>query len=323
MKPPALRTAFAAFATLAAAPALAQSGEESPASSVYQVPQLAEGFAHAMSGIAHGRVEEITFHSSVFGEDRVLYVYLPAEYYHDPDASFPLLVLRHGGGFKADGWVADGFAPAILDNLIAKGEAVPMIVAMPASWMPGELGSAFGETSTLAAATEVFEDMIPTLRERYRVAEGRDNLALAGLSAGGGQSFFIGTRNSDKISALGVFSTGAFGGINPQATAAMLANPPAAMQPPPGQARPTMPSPFDAERDLGPAIARAEQINADLDLFYISVGDEDSRYEATAEAITMLRNGGIEITATQQSGGHVWPVWSQAIADFAPRLFRD
>lgn len=194
---------------------------------------------------------------------------------------------------------------------------------MPASWMPSELGSTFLPRATQAAAEELFEDILPFLRSRYRVAAGPENLALAGLSAGGGQTWFIGTANPDRFGALGVFSTGAFGGIDLERMAAMMENPPPGLVPPPGRSFPAMPESFDAERDLGPALRNADALNASLDLFYISVGDEDDRYEATSQAIQILCEGGLEIVATQQSGGHVWPVWRQALADFAPRLFRN
>lgn len=295
---------------------------EPAAGQVFEVPQLADSFDVEQEGVAKGAIEEIVFQSNVLGEERAMLVYLPPQYQNDDEAHFPLLVLRHGGGWEEDGWIADGEAGTILDNLIHNGAAEPMIVAMPASWMPGELGNTFLPEATRAAADELFEDILPLLHSRYRIAAGPENLALAGLSAGGGQTWFIGTANPDRFSALGVFSTGAFGGIDIERMRAMMENPPPSLVPPPGRSFPPMPEPFDAERDLGPALRNAQRLNANLNLFYISVGDEDDRYEATAQAVDTLRDGGLEIVATQQSGGHTWAVWRQALADFAPRLFR-
>ena len=41
-----------------------------------------------------------------------------------------MFYLQHGGGEDETGWIRQGHANFILDNLIAKGEAQPMIVVM-------------------------------------------------------------------------------------------------------------------------------------------------------------------------------------------------
>lgn len=293
------------------------------AAQTLELPLVAEGFDEPAEDTAKGRIEHVQFPSSVFGKPRDMAVYLPAGYGDDPDARYPLLVLRHGGGWDEGDWAERGGAPVILDNLIAQGRAVPMVVAMPVSYMPGDLGSPFGEAATKAAGNELFDDIVPFLRARYALADGPENLALAGLSAGAGQTYFIGIRQPERLSAIGVFSAGVFGGIDFEAIKAAMANRPANMPTPPADfTMPDPPEPFDAERDLGPALANADAINRSLDLFYISIGDEDSRLDATIAGVSALREGGLKIVATRQSGGHVWPTWRQALADFAPRLFR-
>ena len=47
------------------------------------------------------------------------------------DANIRFIYLLHGNGETQSGWVANGRANIILDNLIADGKAVPMIVVMP------------------------------------------------------------------------------------------------------------------------------------------------------------------------------------------------
>ena len=42
-----------------------------------------------------------------------------------------MLYLLHGNGEAQNGWVMNGRANIILDNLIAEGKAAPMIVVMP------------------------------------------------------------------------------------------------------------------------------------------------------------------------------------------------
>jgi enterochelin esterase family protein len=109
-----------------------------------------------------------------------------------------------------------GHANFILDNLIAAGQATPMIVVMP-------FGHAvpFGSPREVQAKNvTVFEDyllrdVMPTVEAKYRVTKER---AIAGLSMGGGQSIHIGLRHPEMFSALGAFSAAV-----PENAAALLA----------------------------------------------------------------------------------------------------
>ena len=52
----------------------------------------------------------------------------------------------------------------------------------------------------------MLKDVIPTVEANYRVAPGRQNRAIAGLSMGGGQSLRIGLGHLDMFSAVASFS---------------------------------------------------------------------------------------------------------------------
>src|SRR5207253_1966775 len=57
-------------------------------------------------------------------------VYLPPGYDEKTKERYPVLYLQHGGGEDETGWVRQGHANNILDNLIAAGKAKPMLVVM-------------------------------------------------------------------------------------------------------------------------------------------------------------------------------------------------
>ena len=57
-------------------------------------------------------------------------VYLPPGYDTQTKTRYPVLYLQHGGGEDETGWIRQGRANFILDNLIAAGKAKPMIVVM-------------------------------------------------------------------------------------------------------------------------------------------------------------------------------------------------
>jgi len=100
------------------------------------------GFDVRREGVPAGVVERVEFDSKVTNGKRPASVYLPPGY--SADKKYPVLYLLHGIGGNETHWPGPGAAGAILDNLIAEGKAVPMIVVMPN-------GRASNEPSTLFA----------------------------------------------------------------------------------------------------------------------------------------------------------------------------
>jgi enterochelin esterase-like enzyme len=100
------------------------------------------GFDARRERMPAGLVERVEFDSKVTGGKRPASVYLPPGY--SADRKYPVLYLLHGIGGNETHWPGPGAAGAILDNLIADGKAVPMIVVMPN-------GRASNEPSTLFA----------------------------------------------------------------------------------------------------------------------------------------------------------------------------
>lgn len=81
--------------------------------------------------VPHGTVQAVWYPSPILKQkERRMYVYLPPDY-HAGNARYPVLYLLHGGGGDEDAWTTMGRANVILDNLIARAKAKPMIVVMP------------------------------------------------------------------------------------------------------------------------------------------------------------------------------------------------
>ena len=99
----------------------------------------------------------------------------------------------------------------ILDNLIADGKAVPMIVVMP-NGRAQKNDRAEGNVFASAPAFAVFEkdlldDVIPAIESRYSVIADSRGRAIAGLSMGGGQSLNFGLGHLDTFAWIGGFSS--------------------------------------------------------------------------------------------------------------------
>ena len=135
----ALVAAVAVAAPSASAQAPAAAAQARPAPTLAAAPV---GFDARRDGVAHGRVERIEFDSSVTGNKRPAMVYTPPGY--STARKYPVLYLLHGIGGNENHWTQFGAAEAILDNLIADGKAVPMVVVMPNGRASNEPSTAFG-----------------------------------------------------------------------------------------------------------------------------------------------------------------------------------
>ena len=106
----------------------------------------------------------------------------------------------------------------ILDNLIAEGKAVPMIVVMPLGYGAPEIlartpvfGAAFRDADLRQRNLEkfrdsLFQEVIPAVQRDYHVHDDRQSRAIAGLSMGGGESLQVGLNHLNRFAWVGPFS---------------------------------------------------------------------------------------------------------------------
>jgi enterochelin esterase family protein len=241
--------------------------------------------------VPHGSVQ-INWQKSkaIHGETRWFWVYTPPGYEKDTTRRYPVLYLFHGSNDTAAGWTLAGNANFILDNLQAENRAVPMIVVMPF----GHAVPFTAPRSEQGKNTELFEqhllqDVIPTVESKYRVAAGRQNRAIAGLSMGGGQSLTIGFNHLDLFSAVAAFSAAV---------------------------------PGDFETRYAQALGDAKGLNAKLKLLWIGCGKDDSLFARSQKLSEFLKAHDIKHTFRSSEGAHTYTVWRLYLGELAPLLFR-
>ena len=148
-----------------------------------RVPSPGEDF-YQPQDVPHGQVRMEWYLSQVTGQWRRAMVYTPPDYDRDTRARFPVLYLQHGAGENETGWTRQGRANFILDNLIARKQAVPMIVVMdhgyatapappgaapdPAAARGQGAGRAGGPQGPSAFERVVMTDLMPAIDARYR-----------------------------------------------------------------------------------------------------------------------------------------------------------
>ena len=175
------------------------------AGSGVEVPEPGSTY-YSVQDAPHGQVREVWYSSKVTGTWRHALVYLPPNYDAQTKARYPVLYLQHGAGEDETGWIRQGNANFILDNLIAAKNCKPMIVVMAygyahrAGEAPVDLfAKGFGSPEMLKAMQDMaaaFEDdvtqaLIPFIDSTFHTLSDRDHRAMAGLSMGGMQTFQI------------------------------------------------------------------------------------------------------------------------------------
>jgi enterochelin esterase-like enzyme len=282
--------------------------------SAVEVPEPGVDY-YDIRAVPHGQVREVWYDSKTTGTWRHALVYLPPGYEEQTKARYPVLYLQHGGGEDETGWIRQGRANFILDNLIAAGNCKPMIVVMAygyarrAGYTPPDLtGKPFGSPEMMKAMQDMakaFEDdvtqaLIPFVDATYRTIADRDHRAMAGLSMGGMQTFQITLNHLDLFSYIGGFS-GA-GGLQ------MIS----------GQA-PDWKSAYNGV--FADPAAFAKKVH----LLWLGVGtvEPERMRDGIRGFHTALTAAGIQHVYWESPGtDHEWQTWRRDLKDFAPRLFQ-
>jgi len=271
-----------------------------------EVPEGPEGdYYRPQQGIAHGQVRSIYYwspNSAVSGsaadkkgEWRHALVYTPAEYGNVKNAKkrYPVLYLQHGMGEGETSWALQGKMQHIMDNAIAKGEAVPMIVVMES----GDIKQPFGGGNNQAGRSEygasfypvLLNDLIPYIDQNFRTKSDRENRAMAGLSWGGHQTFDVVLQNLDKFAWLGTFSGAIFG--------------------------------LDVKTAYNGVFANAAEFNKKIHYMYMNWGSED--FIKSQPIVDGLRELGIKVDSSVSEGtGHEFLTWRRGLHEFIPHLFK-
>jgi feruloyl esterase len=256
--------------------------------------------------VPHGEVRIAWYPSTTLGVERRLHVYTPPGYERGKDR-YPVLYLLHGGGDEDSGWSTIGRAGFILDNLLAEGKALPMLVVMPNGSLPRPANLpavAPGTTpspevaAALAASparftSELMKDVLPFVERTWRARPEARSRAIAGLSMGGGQTQRVVTAHPDAIGWVAVWSAG----VRPGDTEAF-------------------------ERDAAAFLGAPQKVNRSIRLLSLRAGEKDFALPGTRNLSEVLKRHGIEHTLEVNGGGHTWLNWRLYLAELLPKLFR-
>jgi enterochelin esterase-like enzyme len=271
-------------------------------SSGIEVPEDGVEFYAAKADVPHGEVRERWYYSKLTARWRRAHVYTPPDYDRSSRTRYPMLYLQHGAGENERGWVEQGRANFILDNLIAAGKAKPMIVVVDtgyaayASTNEASSSSPFRRTAGPTAAFEevMITELIPMIDATYRTRTDRQNRAMAGLSMGSGQTLNVTLKHLDRFAWIGAMS---------------------------GPPR----SGFDVATAYDGLFRDPRAFNRKVKLLWLGAGTAETRFHASTVAVheALNRAGITNVFYSSPGTDHEWQTWRRCLHDFAPRLFRD
>lgn len=253
--------------------------------------------------VPHGDIRIKYYYSNITQNWRRAFVYTPPGYDTDLNKNYPVLYLLHGGGEDETGWANQGKVNFILDNLIAEGKAMPMLVVMDkgaatdptAKPVEGQRPGGLFDFETLE---KVFmNEIIPMVEKDFRVIADRDHRAMTGLSLGGFQTFHVTMNNLDKFAYIGGFSGSALM-RGPGVTLDNLYN---------------------------GVFADADAFNKKAKLVYISIGTDEpaGMYQNVNNVHKEFEKAGIEHIYYESPGtAHEWLTWRRSLNQFAQLLFK-
>lgn len=260
--------------------------------------------------VPHGTVHHQTLKSRNVGGETDFWVYTPPGWKPGSKQRYPVLYLLHGMNEEARAWTTAGAANIILDNLIADGKAKPMIVVNPLGYgLPRKqlTGPAAmrSETSRTRFTAEVLEEIVPEVERTYGASNKRELRAIAGLSMGGAETFFIGLNHPETFawvagmsSALTEYTVGPVGSAASEPTAVTA----------------------DTFTKTFPRVDSA--INARMRGIWVACGTEDNLIKVNRDFKEWLTAKRVKFTSIETPGAHTWMVWKRNLAEVAPQLFR-
>ncbi|MBO4611788.1 MAG: esterase family protein [Bacteroidaceae bacterium] len=251
--------------------------------------------------------------SEVLGVKRYFMVYLPAGFQRNTDRHYPVLYLLHGLTDDERAWPEKGQMDRVADELMASGEARQMVIVMPCAGGPDtrNIWNGYFNMNGWAFENHFYQELLPTVEQRYRAGGSREQRAVAGLSMGGGGSVGYAMGHPDMFVAC--YAMSAWLNDQPRNDAA------------PDDKRALLSNavhehnPFDKLDNASEAELNAlRQVK-----WFIDCGDDDFLFEQNIDLYKKMRQKRFDAQLRVRDGGHTWEYWHNALRLCLPFVSRN
>ncbi len=257
----------------------------------------------AVHDVPHGTVQAVWYDSPTLNMNRRMMIYLPPGYDQNRQ-KYPVFYLLHGSGGDETVWLEQGRAAQVLDNLIASGQAEPMIVVMPNGNVDERAASNMSEKGNVQPTfahknwmdgkfEESFIDIMNWVDQNYRTRDTKRYRAIAGLSMGGYHSLYISANQPEDFAYVGLFSA-------------------AIKRMDQGKSKIY----DDLEAKLVTQFKQRPRV------YWIGIGKDDFLYKDNTEFRQMLDKNRLRYTYHESGAGHEWANWRDYLVIFTQLIFK-
>lgn len=261
--------------------------------------------------------QHLVFHSEILGCDKNFSVLLPKSYNREPDRKYPVLYLLHGHG--ENDWEWANIPVSMINEVVTRetndGTAAEMIIVKPNAT---EYQSGYFNQEDWRYEDYFFNELIPAVEKNFRVIADKGHRAIAGLSMGGGGSFYYGLRHPDMFSsvyaisaAVGTYGSGPKGDV---AASKAIKGATTAVQ-----------EIFNSRVDLE-NLPQAQVDAIKTVAITLDCGDDDFLFDANVATFQQMKKLGANIQFRSREGTHATYYWYDSLGkalEYATRHFSE
>ena len=287
------------------------------------------GFILCLQGLSaqSGRVDcSQAIDSRVLNREMSYCIYLPESYDHS-HRYYPVLYLFHGMWGNHTDWVQSGEVQRTASELIASGLIPEMIIVMPDGLIDGFYINNYD--GSVRWEDFFYQEFLPDIENRYRIAANRNNRGLAGLSMGGYGALYHGFMHRDLFEVCYALSAGVIE-VDPVDDLSALSDfqknfneklwgPLNADKLPAGYAKHSIQEmvkgmdPYSPPPPYMPGMPGLPAITLDC-------GDDDFLLKENVHLALLLKEKNIPFELRIRDGAHTWDYWRNGIKDALIRV---
>ncbi|MDD4426590.1 MAG: alpha/beta hydrolase-fold protein [Mariniphaga sp.] len=261
----------------------------------------------AVSLAQSGKVfDHLLMRSDILDMERKYAIYLPPGY-ETSERSYPVLYLLHGAGDDQSGWVQFGEVMHITDQAIQSGVATAMIIVMPDA-DEGQRGYTNDVMGNWRYEDFFFKEFVPFIEREYRIRAEKRYRAVAGLSMGGGGTYYFALHRPDLFSAACPLSA-AVGPLSVSDVEMYMKRRGMADAPVQKQQE------WFEKYSVLDMIKKMPEDSKKSVRWYIDCGDDDFLYEGNSLVHIEMRKNEIPHEFRIRDGGHTWSYWRQSLPE--------
>ncbi len=246
------------------------------------------------------QVREDSIRSRLLNVTRNYTVCLPESYSKATGKKYPVLYLLHGHSHRNNTWVKDGRVQEVVARLTAANQACEMIIIMPDA---GSIRDGYFDMENWPYEAFFFEEFIPFVEKKYRIAGTQAGRAVAGFSMGGGGAVAYALKHPDMF--CSVFAMSALMTLPRQERAAVR--------------NPEMEA-FGRSvlaNDCNAYIAHVDEATLEKlrnIRWFADCGDEDFLLDVNFDFYREMQRAKIPCEFRVRDGGHDWEYWRTSLS---------